>query len=82
VQEARNHRARGSNSEDPDEARTKDQAKHVGRFCAESHANADFTGALGDKAGNDTVNADAGEEQGKPSEQSTQRGINELQASR
>jgi len=62
-------------NENHDQALTKDEAKNVGGRRAESHTNADFAGALRDKIGNDTVNADRGEDQGEGGEDGEERHI-------
>ena len=40
-----------------------DAALHLCRGCAEGHADADLLRALGDRVGDDAVNADGGEQQ-------------------
>ena len=46
-----------------------DEPADIGAFRAEGHADADFVGAAGDHVGHQTVDADAGEEDGEQAEE-------------
>src|SRR5436305_14911383 len=57
--------SRGNSEQSKREALFQNEAQDIGALSAEREANADFTGALADEKGDDTIDANHAENQGK-----------------